>query len=181
MVKSKEWKAIPGAHLSDADAAIYGPRIQEIADTYGYVEPEQVVEDARSKDSPLHAWFDWSDKSAAKEWRLCKARNLIASISVVITVKEDKVPIRAFHNVVVKSGTPEETKNAYVSLTAVQKSEDYGSQIVHQALKEYQSLGRRYANYKELFPIFAAVKAITDSLFKPEEECEPAEATAQAK
>lgn len=57
----------------------------------GLLTPEQVVADAKAKDSPLHAVFDWNVKDAAHNWWLCQARDLIRSVRVVIRTENTEV------------------------------------------------------------------------------------------
>lgn len=49
----------------------------------GVLEAEDVVESARSADSPLHRFFEWDDAKAAHQHRLSQARRLIRMVTVV--------------------------------------------------------------------------------------------------
>ncbi len=57
----------------------------------GRLTAEQVVEDARDPDSPLHGYFTWDDTEAANAHRLNEARALIRSVKVVVTYENQKV------------------------------------------------------------------------------------------
>jgi len=64
-------------------------RLQQIADANdGLLTPESVVEDARSKTSPLHGQFTWSQKQAAYERWLDQARSLIRTVQIEILHRE---------------------------------------------------------------------------------------------
>lgn len=66
------------------DAQIAGERLEQIRGAHGgTIAPADVVKDARSKDSPLHPCFEWSDKRAAGMYREDQARQLIRSVQVV--------------------------------------------------------------------------------------------------
>lgn len=61
-------------------------RLEQIrAKAGGVLRPDDVVKDARSKSSPLHDEFEWSDSAAAEKFRLSQARELIRSVTVEIT------------------------------------------------------------------------------------------------
>ena len=72
-------------------------RLQAIADAHdGRITSSLVVEDARSKKSPLHKFFDWNVKSAAeKHWRDTAAR-LIRSVEIVVKTETTMVSTVAY-------------------------------------------------------------------------------------
>lgn len=60
----------------------------------GRLTPEAVVEDAKSKRSPLHAFiFRESDQEAAHQRRLDLARQLIRSVRVVMTTDRRSISV----------------------------------------------------------------------------------------
>lgn len=59
--------------------------------------PEELVQAARSKRSPVHKLFEWNDKRAAHEMRLVQARVMINSLQVeIITPKGKPGQVLAF-------------------------------------------------------------------------------------
>jgi hypothetical protein len=54
--------------------------------------PEELVEEARDSEHPLHDYFNWDDKSAAHAHRVDQARQLICRIKVTVTEEFDLVP-----------------------------------------------------------------------------------------
>lgn len=60
-------------------------RIHALEDERGQVTADRVVEDARSKSSPLHELFEWDKaKAAAAHW-IQQAREIIGAVRVVVT------------------------------------------------------------------------------------------------
>lgn len=60
-------------------------RLEKLASLNGgRLTPDAVLQDARSKSSPLHDQFEWNDSEAAKQWRLSQARELIRSVRIEI-------------------------------------------------------------------------------------------------
>jgi hypothetical protein len=57
----------------------------------GVLIPQEVVEAARARASPLHDCFEWDDSRAAHEHRLNQARQLIREIDVVFDEHDDVV------------------------------------------------------------------------------------------
>lgn len=59
--------------------------IRSLEDADGRITPDQVVADAKQKDSPIHNLFEWDKtKAAAAHW-LDQARAIIGAVRVVVT------------------------------------------------------------------------------------------------
>lgn len=71
------------------------------AENDGDLTPEQVVEAAREKDSPLHSRFEWDDSLAAVEYRKVQARQIIASYKIHVVDGSGESTVRLWTNVVV--------------------------------------------------------------------------------
>ena len=68
-----------------AQREVIEKQLQELADSNGgRLTPYIVIEDARHKDSPLHGEFEWDVKKAAAAHWIKQARDLIASVTIVI-------------------------------------------------------------------------------------------------
>ena len=48
----------------------------------GYLIPDNVVEESKPVQAPLHGVFDWDDQKAADNWRRQQARLLIRSVQI---------------------------------------------------------------------------------------------------
>jgi hypothetical protein len=80
-MKTKEERKIIEDHL------------QSMCDRAGRLTPDMVVEDAKKKSSPLHAEFEWDVRKAAAAHWVDRAREIIASVTVVI--RTNKVDVRS--------------------------------------------------------------------------------------
>jgi len=150
-------KYIPvvGSVLSKADAIRYGQRISHLEKRMGHVTPKMLVEDGKSRSSPLHAYFEWNDSVAAYSYRIEQAQYLLRSIAV--DVEDVSQPTaRAFFNV---SDTDAEGKKVsiYVSQDAAFSKPEYTKQIIQQALSDAKNWYQRYRTYKELSKITDAI------------------------
>lgn len=97
--------------------------LRELEDKFGHLDPQKVVDAARSKSSPLHRLFEWNDSLAANLHRLEVARRLIGRVRVEVTTSEsDTRPIRAY----IENPEKDEDENAssYISIDAVKREGD---------------------------------------------------------
>lgn len=100
-------------------------RLTEICKANGGVlTPEAVVEDAKSKASPLHGQFQWNVKQAAYQHWLDQARSLIRSVRVVLT--EDWIRAPAY----VRDPHAERDVQGYVTTLSLRSDEDAARAVV---------------------------------------------------
>lgn len=87
----RQYFALAGSKFSQDDARVIGPELQELAKA-GDVTPFQIVEAARSTNSPLHEYFEWDDRIAADYYRTGQAQEMIQSIKVkIVSAGEERV------------------------------------------------------------------------------------------
>lgn len=154
-----QFQAVPGSHLSDEQAQVYGDRLTALEEKgNGSLTPEAVLEDARDPKSPLHEYFQWNNKTAAEQFRLRQARYLLRSIQVVISTEDAEHTVRAFHNVIVKQG--ESSEQVYAGVVRVLSESELRAQMLSRALQEIERWRKRYATYQELLPIFHVIDTI---------------------
>ncbi|MBO9108723.1 hypothetical protein J5288_08410 [Agrobacterium sp. S2/73] len=81
----------PGA---EKDAKLVGEHIEMLRKRFkGELTPQDILEDARHDNSPLHSFFEWNDGEAAEAYRLQQARGLIRAV-VAVYVSDDKPAVR---------------------------------------------------------------------------------------
>ncbi len=129
----------------------YGKEILRLADAYGRrLKPKEVVEEARSKKSPLHGYFEWNNLKAAQSFRLQQARKLleVVYVTVIDTRTGKEVPARSMVNVF----TEEKGRKvrAYVRQDDALNTPYYRAQLVAQALDELEGWCAKYNVYEEL-------------------------------
>jgi len=157
-----KFKATKGSILNQEQAQKYGERIHIIIEqNNGSVTAPDVLQDAKSKRSPLHSFFEWDNDTAANKYRLEQASYLLRSIRVVVKTNGDEEDIRAFFNVNAKSQTNTQTsERVYVSVKRVLDEKDLRKQIIAEALRQLEGWQKRYQQYSnaELKAIFTAIK-----------------------
>jgi len=73
-----------GARTAGVNADVAGLELERIrAQHGGQLSPPDVVHESRPAHAPLHPVFEWDDSTAAEQWRLTQARNIIRSVRVV--------------------------------------------------------------------------------------------------
>lgn len=128
------------------DANIVGAHIELLREKFrGEITPEDVLEDAKNPNSPLHSFFEWSDSAAAHQHRLQQARGLIRSV-VAIYVQPDRpaVRTRAYVNVQ-KPGEPRHYREASHALSQAATRDV----VLKRALEELIGWQRRYKDLLE--------------------------------
>src|ERR1700756_5197076 len=74
----------PMAKTKETVNEVVRKRLEWLEERHGKITPKLVVDDAKSKTSPLHRFFDWNVTRAAYKFWLDQARELIASVTVVV-------------------------------------------------------------------------------------------------
>lgn len=100
MVTKKIKYKCNGTLIKKDDIQVIGETLDAL--TYnngGKLKPIDVVKEAENSDSVLHDYFEWDNNKAAKEYRLQKARNIIASVAEVVIIKSKPSIKRSFFSV----------------------------------------------------------------------------------
>ena len=127
----------------------------------GELTPEQVVDDARGHNSPLHSLFEWSDDEAAHQYRLHQARQIIRSVIVRYRETADGAAktINAFVHIRADDRAP------YYTGAAVAMSEpELRAKAVRQAWNELQAFRRRYQGLVEFGQLFVTLDQLEQTL-----------------
>lgn len=121
----------------------------------GTLKPSDVVEAARSEDSPLHSQFEWDDDTAAEQWRLHQARNLINRV-VVQYEAPGREPINAQ---VFVSLTTDRNKHGegYRVMADVMSDAEHRAQLLADAKNDMIGFKTRYRSLTELADVFMAI------------------------
>lgn len=145
----------PGA---EKNAKLVGEHIEMLRKKFrGELTPQDVLDDARNNNSPLHSFFEWNDGEAAEAYRLQQARGLIRAV-VAVYVSDDKPAVRQKAYVhIAEKGAPHyrETSHA-MSQTKTREL------VLKRAWSELQAWKTRYRDLKE----FSSFIDIIDTIDK---------------
>lgn len=137
----------PGAVL---DAKEVGGRLEFLRKKFkGELTPKDVVDDARSKRSPLHTFFEWDDSAAAEAYRLSQARGLIRSVVAIYTSNDKPAQrLRAFVHIA-EPGAPH-----YRELTHAMSQSETRKVVLRRAWRELVAWRQRYQDLKAFSELF---------------------------
>lgn len=124
----------------------------------GSLSPDDVVEDARRKDSPLHDLFEWDTKKAALEhWREV-ARALIRSVRVVVVNEERTITAPYFvRDPSLPSGT-----QGYTTTKRLRDESDLAREAVADECSRAAAAFRRAEEVAEAVGLKQDVRALLD-------------------
>ena len=166
MQKQFKLRANSRVGISDKDANVYGQHILSLMKKKkaSIVKPEELVKDAKQKNTPYHGYFQWDNTKAGAEYRKEQARDLlrnIVEVEIVSDKKQDRqVEVRSFHVV------SENNERGYSPLEHVLSSKDLTNQVLERALKEAKSWSARYKIYSELADIRKKIDEVAVKLIK---------------
>jgi len=135
-------------------ADIVGRKLEQLKMENGHVDPADLVDAARPKDSVLHKLFEWDDTKAAELYRRNQAGNIIRSISV--SIEESKTPEKAYINIVPTNSGQKKT-GIYMNLRDAMESPEYREIILNNAKNEMRIFRSKYSHLKELAKVISAI------------------------
>lgn len=123
---------------------------KKIADKNGSeCTPEQLLDAARPKRSPIHSCFEWDDFEGAERYRLQQASYLLRKVRVImVTEKGEERKVSAWSNVRSKQ---QPNKRAYVrTIQAMETNEEWHEEILMSALRQLVSWRKKWAHLNEI-------------------------------
>ena len=146
-----------GSRLKASKANVAGRELDRLTKVNGGLTAKNVVDSARSRKSPLHDFFEWSDSVAAERYRHEQARHLMRCVVVMIddvSIKTDK-PIRAF---IAFEKQPESLRDdgRYVAMHQILTDAELREQLVDEAFEELKRWEKRYNHLNEIAGIVKA-------------------------
>lgn len=146
--------AVPGSHITDADAEFVGPIFLSLEQQKGRLTPPDLLAEATPPESPLHRYFEWDNVKAAHEYRLGQARHLIASVLVVSAIGASK----CFYNI-----QSNDAGRTYMNATDILSDAHLRKQVAERARNELVSWILRYRPFTELAPLAQTINAMLEA------------------
>jgi hypothetical protein len=149
----------PGHNVPGLKAQEVGEHLERLrSENGGIVQPEQVVDDARPEDSPLHHVFEWDDDVAAEKYRIAQARNIIRSVNIIMAnpmTGQDDAPRLAFVSV----STPFMEGTGYSSTREAFADSELRARLIARERAVLMGWQARNNHLEELATLVDAVKA----------------------
>lgn len=116
---------------------------------------ESIVAAAQKPRNPMHRLFEWNDTTAAKEYRLSQARNIVGAVVVVFEDEESQErTTRAFVNIT------DDGDRRYRSVAAVMSDNALKEKLLKRGLRELQEFRERYEDVQAFADVFAAINRV---------------------
>lgn len=122
----------------------------------GLLKPEDIVEEARDGESPLHKHFTWDDGEAADKYRLMEAQRLIQVVVEYLPNDKSEKPRRVF----VSLRKDRATGGGYRKMIDVLSNEELKAQLIDDFLEEMRFAQARYREAQELAGVFHEVERV---------------------
>jgi len=139
-----KWKS---AYTFPIDANVAGNELLRIRGEHQRLTSEIIINESRDKNAILHQCFEWQDDKAAELWRKQQARHLVKNLVVVHVegAEKEHQEVRAFVHI----------EKEYKPLDVVLKVPAYTSEMLADALKDFEIFKQKYLALKELTSFFA--------------------------
>lgn len=128
--------------------------LQAIYAANGKLTPELVVQAARPKSHPLHAFvFDRNVKDAAEAWYRHRAHELISSVKIVYKEADENGPqrsVRAFHAIQTDEGF------VYEPVERIAEDDFTRKLLLISMEREWKQLFDRYKEFEEFLAMVGA-------------------------
>lgn len=144
-----QWKTGSQHKVSAAVAAKVMDRLAE----EDRLNAQELVEESRPEDAPLHCEFEWDDSIAAEKWRKEQAGAMIRHLVVRIEANDQEYPTRQYFMV-------QKEANTYEPIQVILKDEDKTAMLLDQAKRELQAFKAKYAGLKELAAVITAIDSV---------------------
>lgn len=118
--------------------------LHSIEERSGVITPQEIVNEARSEEHPLHDYFSWDNAEAAEKYRLMEARVLINSVRVEF-MNENR---EAFLNV--RTEVKNVPMRGYVSIERVMSDKELHKQVLAEAIAEVEYWQKKYNSLSEV-------------------------------
>lgn len=137
------------------DANVVGAHIEMLREKFkGELTPEDILDDAKNGNSPLHSFFEWGDSAAAHQYRLQQARGLIRAVVAIYTREDDgKAAIRQKAYVHIKQGDT----SHYREMSHAMSVKSTRDNVMGTAWRELQQWRAKYKDLQEFANVFAAI------------------------
>lgn len=150
----KEYFTVPGSLYSNKDAQKIGPVLHELS-TKGGMTAHDVVDCARSPQSPLHEYFEWDDKAAADKFRLNTASKILGAIKIRYIEDGEPKESRAFQ--VQRTSAYEPERRSYRTFEVLHGDTAFAVQMMDSAIDDLRTWRRKYEPYIGMWKNFGDV------------------------
>ena len=136
------------------DVSVIGPELVRILGEYGESKPEVIVDEARKKGSPLHSYFTWDQKEAARLYNIREAQYMINNIQIEVIAPAGKVVRVNIASSIVRP----QIGHVYQRTDIILANKSDREQLLESAWGELRSFIARYSNFVEFEPVIRTIR-----------------------
>ena len=164
-----------GSRFPAGQAETVGKFLVELQERSGSEElkPQQILDAARPKSSPIHEYFTWDDHKAADQQRLQEAAYLLRSIQIEyvdLGPQHQAGTMRMLVNLrrdpVDDEDHPVPSDRVYLPMISVLQDRERRRQLLLEALDQAIHWRNRYSYFKELATVFEAIEQVEKRITK---------------
>ena len=142
-------------------------RLAKIAEENGgNLTPDAVLEDARSKKSPLHDQFEWNDGEAAHRFRLDQARTLIRSVRVEVVTEQKTISVVRY----LRNPEMSSKLQGYADVAAIRDSTDLARDALRAEFARARALFDRAESLAVAFSMDAEIRELRQRVIGLDEQ-----------
>lgn len=126
----------------------------------GRLTPEAVVQEAKSKDSPLHDCFEWDQRKAAHQYRIWQARELITSIKVEVRTDKTTLSTVAY----VRDPTAGPSEQGYVRTLSLVGETEMARDVLLEEFGRARAALQRASDLASVFQLQEEIGLVSDRI-----------------
>lgn len=166
--KTVRWKRSARRLNTRPDAEVAHDELHRIRDEHGELQATTVVDEARSKKSPIHGCFEWKNTAAAEKYREEQARELMNSIEItLIEVEDDTDESNAIPLTITEASAPAFVSAAdgegYYPIEIAMNDPELKEKILQRAWTDLQAWHRRWKHLREFADVFTVIEKLDKS------------------
>ena len=144
------------------DAEVAHDELHRIRDEHGELQATTIVDEARSKKSPLHLCFEWKNTVAAQKFREEQARELANSIEITVVEVPDEIDeSNSIELNIVEASAPAFVStgegDGYFPIEIVMEDPELRKKIIQRAWQDLRAWHKRFKHLEEFAKVFDAI------------------------
>jgi hypothetical protein len=153
--------------VTGLEAQTVGEELERIREVRGELTPPAIVHESQPRTAVLHNAFEWNDATAAHEYRLHQARNIVSTVTVVRENTEgNEISVPGFVSISVPSEDEEDTEDEqetsrrqYLPVDEVISNQEFRAQALQTLRARLRNIRLEYQSFSELSRVWSAIDA----------------------
>jgi hypothetical protein len=163
--------ARPNTRFTDKDAQIIAPVLMALEQRDGVIKPKAILDEARSRKSPIHHFFEWDDSKAAEKYRLHTAVTMARAICFRVKLSGPEALNYQPMLVRLRDRTPSNgIQKGYVNFVRALGEPNLRRQMIESAKKDVDLFIKRYSTQEALIGAMPVAHRLREAIEEIETE-----------